>query len=419
MVLAPAHVVSFAVALGAGLLIGIERERRKGAGADRALAGVRTFTLTSLAGALAQALQQPLLVAAGAVLTVVLIAIAYQRDQSTDPGVTTEVALFITFLIGVTTVDAPVFAGGAAVVVASLLAMRSRLHDFSTKVLTARELHDALLLAGAAMVILPLVPNAPAPWLSGANPRRLWGLVVLILALQGAGYIALRVAGARLGLALSGLASGFVSSTATVAAMGSRARTDPPLRPACVGAAMFSSVATYLQLGLIALALHPPSLAVLAIPLAAGALVALVSAGMGLLRPTESADATIGPGQAFNIPHALGFATLLTTVTIAVSLAQSHWGTRMAALASALAGLADAHAAAGSALSMIAAGQIDAGSVVFLVLLGLSTNTLSRSVIAFSSGGAAYGWRVSLGLFGATFAAWVAAWPFMRFVVPA
>lgn len=182
---------------------------------------------------------------------------------------------------------------------------------------------------------------------------------------------------------------------------------------------MFSSVATYLQLGLIALALHPPSLAVLAIPLAAGALVALVSAGMGLLRPTESADATIGPGQAFNIPHALGFATLLTTVTIAVSLAQSHWGTRMAALASALAGLADAHAAAGSALSMIAAGQIDAGSVVFLVLLGLSTNTLSRSVIAFSSGGAAYGWRVSLGLFGATFAAWVAAWPFMRFVVPA
>jgi uncharacterized membrane protein YhiD involved in acid resistance len=63
MPLAPSNVVSFAVALGAGLLIGIERERRKGAGPDRALAGVRTFTLTSLAGALAQALQQPLLVA--------------------------------------------------------------------------------------------------------------------------------------------------------------------------------------------------------------------------------------------------------------------------------------------------------------------------------------------------------------------
>lgn len=408
MPFAPSNVVSFAVALGAGLLIGIERERRKGAGADRALAGVRTFTLTSLAGALAQALHQPFVVAAGAVLTVVLIAIAYQRDRTNDPGVTTEVALFITFLIGVTTVDAPVFAGGAAVVVASLLAMRSRLHAFSTKVLTARELHDALLLAGAAMVILPLVPNASAAWLAGANPRRLWGLVVLILGLQGAGYIALRVAGARLGLALSGLASGFVSSTATIGAMGSRAKTDALLRPACVAGALFSSLATYLQLGLIALAVHPPSLTVLATPLAAGALVALVSAGSGLLRQTEPANVTGGPGQAFNIPHALGFATLLTTVTIAVSFAQSQWGTTIAALGSALAGLADAHAAAGSALSLVASGQIDAGSMVVLVLLGLSTNTLSRSVIAFTTGGAAYGWRVSLGLFGATLGAWVA-----------
>jgi uncharacterized membrane protein (DUF4010 family) len=410
MLPAPATVISFAIAVGAGLLIGIERERHKGVGARRALAGVRTFTLTSLAGALAQALQQPSLVAAGAGLTIVLIAIAYHRDRTSDPGITTEVALFITFLIGVTSVDAPVFAGGAAVVVASLLAMRSRLHHFSTKLLTAQELHDALLLAGAAMVILPLVPNESTAWLAGANPRRLWGLVVLILALQGAGYIALRVAGARLGLALSGLASGFVSSTATIAAMGSRARAHPRLRLACVAGALFSSFATYLQLGLIVLTLHPPSFAVLATPLAMGGLVALVSAGGALRRRTESGDGRGGPGQAFNIPNALGFATLLTTVTMAVSFAQSHWGIKAAALGSALAGLADAHAAAGSALSMAANGQIAAGGVVFLVLLGLATNTLTRSVIAFTSGGVAYGWRVSLGLLGATLGAWASAW---------
>ena len=120
-----------------------------------------------------------------------------------------------------------------------------------------------------------------------------------------------------------------------------------------------------------------------------------------------------GPGQPFNIPHAVGFATLLTAVTIAVSFAQAHWGRKIAALGAALAGLADAHAAAGSALSMVASGQIDARDVVFLVLLGLSTNTLSRSVIAFTSGGTAYGWRVTLGLFGATLGAWGAAWHFM------
>jgi uncharacterized membrane protein (DUF4010 family) len=196
--------------------------------------------------------------------------------------------------------------------------------------------------------------------------------------------------------------------------MGSRTRTDSLLRPACVAGALFSSFATYLQLGLIVLALHPPSLAVLTTPLAAGALLALASASFALLRQTKSGDATVGLGQPFNIPHALGFATLLTAVTIAVSFAQAHWGTKIAALGAALAGLADAHAAAGSALSMVANGQIDARDVVFLVLLGLSTNTLSRSIIAFTSGGTAYGWRVASGLFGATLGAWGATWYFMR-----
>mgnify|MGYP003342123217 CR=1 FL=1 len=37
----------------------------------------------------------------------------------------------------------------------------------------------------------------PVEWLAGINPRRLWGLVVLMMALQGAGHVALRIAGAR------------------------------------------------------------------------------------------------------------------------------------------------------------------------------------------------------------------------------
>ncbi|MEQ1694706.1 MAG: MgtC/SapB family protein [Hyphomicrobiaceae bacterium] len=43
--------VSWTVALGIGLLIGIERERRKGEGPRRAAAGLRTFAITSFLGA--------------------------------------------------------------------------------------------------------------------------------------------------------------------------------------------------------------------------------------------------------------------------------------------------------------------------------------------------------------------------------
>lgn len=45
--------LDFAVALAIGLLIGLERERSKGEGPARRPAGIRTFTLSTLAGALA------------------------------------------------------------------------------------------------------------------------------------------------------------------------------------------------------------------------------------------------------------------------------------------------------------------------------------------------------------------------------
>ena len=42
-------VFKLGAALGIGLLIGVERERRKGSGASRAPAGIRTFAVASLA----------------------------------------------------------------------------------------------------------------------------------------------------------------------------------------------------------------------------------------------------------------------------------------------------------------------------------------------------------------------------------
>lgn len=185
--LPPGVFAGFLVALGSGLLIGIERERRKGTGAHRAVAGVRTFTLVAVAGALAQALGQPWLVAAGAALVLALVAIGYWRERSRDPGITTEIALFVTYLLGVTAITQPAASAAGAVIVATLLAARSRLHRFATEVLTEHETRDALILAGAALVLLPLLPDRPQPWLGGLDPQRVWGLAVLIMALQGAG----------------------------------------------------------------------------------------------------------------------------------------------------------------------------------------------------------------------------------------
>jgi uncharacterized membrane protein (DUF4010 family) len=189
-----------------------------------------------LVGAGAKALEQPLLIVAGIVLVGSLITVAYWRNRTQDPGVTTELALLVTYLLGVMAIEHPIMAAGGSVVVAILLAGYRALHEFAVDTLSETELRDGLIFGAAALVLLPLLPNQPVPWLAGANPRRLWVLVVIFIALQAAGYVAQRAAGARVGVALSGLASGFVTSTGTIAALGVRAREAPELRTACVTA---------------------------------------------------------------------------------------------------------------------------------------------------------------------------------------
>ena len=169
-------------------MIGIERERRKGKGPYRALAGVRTCALIAVAGAGAgtRATDRPLLIAAGAALLVALAVTAYARDRSDDPGVTTEVAMFVTYLLGVTAMSRPEVAAGSAAVITIILASRGSLHRFAVDILSDSELRDGLLFCGAALVILPLLPERIGPWLPVLNPRRLWGLVVLFMAVQAA-----------------------------------------------------------------------------------------------------------------------------------------------------------------------------------------------------------------------------------------
>src|SRR5690349_21475691 len=92
---------ALAVALGVGLLVGIERERRKGDGPSRGAAGVRTFAVTALLGALAAIIENDVVLAIAGVGVVTLVAVSYWHSSDHDPGLTTEVALLATFMIGV------------------------------------------------------------------------------------------------------------------------------------------------------------------------------------------------------------------------------------------------------------------------------------------------------------------------------
>ncbi len=220
------QLVGLVVALGIGLLVGIERERGKGRGPGRAAAGLRTFALVALLGAVAELVGTAGLVVSGAFVALAALA-GYRVTRARDPGLTTEVALVLVFLLGVLAMRQAGLAAGLGVAMALLLAAKSRLHRFVRNTLSERELHDALLLCAGAAIVLPVLPDrAIDPW-QALNPRQLWRLALIVMALNAAGHVALRALGPRRGLPLAGLAGGFVSSTATIAAMGARARSHP------------------------------------------------------------------------------------------------------------------------------------------------------------------------------------------------
>lgn len=394
----PPELPGLVAALGIGLLVGLERERRREDDPNLP-AGIRSFALIALAGAAAQLLG-PVAIAVSGAFIAVMAAAAFWRSAPEDPGVTTEVAMVVTWLLGVLAGTEPALAAGLGVAVAVILAAKGRMHTFAQRVLTMQELHDILLLAACALIVLPLLPSsAPDPW-GALNLRKLGSIVVIVMAINAAGYVALRAFGSRIGLAITGFTGGFVSSTATIGSMGNRAKETPKLRAQCVAAALMSNVATIILLAIIVGALSLPLLRALGPGLAAGCVaaiaVALVASWKSFRHSKDDADAP--PGRAFRLSQAVAFALVVGVVLLLSAWLNARYGARVFELGLAAAGLADTHAPAASAAQLVAAQRIDVATATLGVLAAFSANSLAKIVVATIAGGAGFALRLAPGI---------------------
>lgn len=400
--------VRLGIALGIGLLIGIERERRKGEGPARAIAGIRTFAVTAVLGAVSLMLGGNILLAVTAAGVALFIAVGYYRSLQEDPGLTTEMALLLTLLLGALAMSEPLLAAGLAAGVAILLAARSRMHHFARKVLTEREFNDALVLAAATLVVLPLIPDRHIGPFAAINLHVAWTIVILMMAIGAAGHIALRLLGPRYGLALAGFAAGFVSSAATISNMGARAQQTPALMAPAVAGAVLSTVATIVQLTALLAATSLETLRALALPLACAGAVAVTYGALFMLRTANlPMPGDVDPGRAFSFRTALLFAATITGVMF-ISAAIVAWlGSAGLIAAAGAAGLADAHSIAASVGSLVTAQKISVAEAVIPVLVALSTNTITKIALAIINGGRRYALQVVPGLVLTIVASWL------------
>jgi uncharacterized membrane protein (DUF4010 family) len=386
------------MALGMGALIGVERERRKGEGASRAPAGLRTFALIGLAGGLATQSQSDILIFMTGAFVACAALVGYWLGDRSDPGLTTEVAMFTTFLLGVEAQHNPGQALALTVIVTVLLAWREPLHHLARDVLSEDELHNGLIFAIAALVVLPLLPDRTVDPFGLFNPFALWRVAVVMMGLGAAGHAATRIAGPRYGLVVAGFASGFVSSSATIASMGGRSHAAPDLAGPAAAGSVASTLGALIYLSALVAAANPKLLLPLALPLGTAAFVTLLYAVLLSRRAFSKSLQHPIVGAYFQIRTVLIFALFLGSFSLIENAAFGWFGSAGIFASAIITGAIDVHAAATAVATVVADGRADLSSGDRAILLALTANMLVKMPLSFAAGTRAFGMRVSLGL---------------------
>jgi uncharacterized membrane protein (DUF4010 family) len=403
--------VRLAIALALGMLIGAERERsHMGQGAG-GFAGLRTFGLVALLGGLFAHSGEPWLLAVGAALIGLISLSAYvvHRDPS-DPGVTSQIALVVTYALGALALSTPALSAAAAVVVTVLLAAREPMHKLLRETLTQTELRDALIFLLFALVVLPAAPDVHVGPYGALHPPSIARLIVVLMAVSGAGYVAQRLLGPRYGLAITGFAAGFVSSSATIAALSLEAKAHEATWRSALSGALASNVATVVQFGLIIVTVDP-TLALRLLPALGSAaatalLLALLATRLSARGPHQPAPA----GRAFRLGAALAVAALVCAVSVASAALHALAGRFGIVVISVVAGFVDAHSTAGSVAALHQSSAIDPTTAMLSVLASLSANSVTKVLLAFSGRHLKYGVSVTVSVILVALSAWSGFW---------
>jgi uncharacterized membrane protein (DUF4010 family) len=394
------EVQAFAISIGIGLLIGLERERK-----PDAKAGLRTFALSALFGCLAAMLGEKSgsgwLLAIGLLMLAAMMLVALARDPQDDgdPGTTSVVALMVCYGLGALVwYRHATLAVMLAITTTVLLYFKGQL-QMVTRSLTHKDLISILQFAVLSFVVLPILPNQDyGPYLA-FNPHQIWWMVVLISGLSLAGYAALRIVGNRHGAPLLGFFGGLVSSTATTLVFARHTRDDADLTETATLVILIANLVVTLRIGIIAVVLAPGLLAPLAGVLGIGLLCGLVVALFKWRTLTAAGELPLPEvSNPTEIRTALSFGLLYAVVLLLSAWLQDIAGRQGLYLVAFASGLTDIDAIALSTLRLFNQDTLGAGATVVAIGLASLSNLLFKSGLVVAIGGRTLALRVLPGL---------------------
>jgi uncharacterized membrane protein (DUF4010 family) len=389
-----------ALALGIGLLIGLERGwRRRGARPGSRAAGIRTFAISGLLGGAIAALAQAGGGAAsvgGALLlglafaTYGVVITLFSRAENVSVGAfsaTTAIAGMLTFALGAYAVIGDMrIAAGAAVAAAGLLASREELHGWVEKI-TWPELRSGLVLLAMTFIALPIMPGEPIGPFGGVNLREVWLIAIVLAGVSLLGYVAVKYFGARRGLILAAAAGGLASSTAVTIANARRAAAGEGAPRLLASGVAIASGVMFLRVLAIVVALNPAVLVLVAPALIAAALVALGFALVWMFWGGDGPKAyrSVEFRNPFDFLSVVGFALFLGVIIVLGRAVGETFGATGAVAGAVVVGLADVDAVTVSMLRLTPDTLTRAQAAV-AILAAVASDTVSKVAIGAGIG---------------------------------
>ena len=375
------EIQKIAIATGLGLLVGFQREWTA-----PHVAGLRTFALITVFGTIAG-----LFIDAGgqwligigllAVATMIIVGNVLKSTRSRkgdEPGLTTEAAAIVMYLVGVAiALDkielGIIVSGGTAV----LLHWKRPLHSFVQRI-GAADIRAIIQLVLIALVILPVVPHQSYGPYGVINPYEIWLMVVLIVGISLGGYIAYKFLGAKAGTLVSGVLGGLISSTATTVSHARRTRTAPASSALSAVVIMIASTIVFGRVLVEVAVVAPEILRQVAPPLAAMmGWMALISLVSYFLSRSQSEQVTLDEDPA-ELTAAITFGLLYAGVLYTVAVARQHFGEHGLYVVAALSGLTDMDAITLSVAQMIKRESLNVDAGWRMILIGSLSNLVFK-----------------------------------------
>ncbi|MEK7126860.1 MAG: MgtC/SapB family protein [Patescibacteria group bacterium] len=380
------------VALALASLIGLERERTYQLGNYDDFAGVRTFALIGLLGALSYILSSYSIVIFALITAgfLALVVMAYFLTGSgSSKGMTSEIAAVLVYVIGILSgMEQYLLATVVALTVLSVLYFKEVLHRWA-KHLENKEFVSTIQFMIIAFVVLPLLPNQSYGPYDFFNPYVVWLMIVFISGLSFLSYIAIKAFGAKRGISVIGFLAGFISSTALAFSFSAESKKNPSVVNPYAFAVVIAGSAMFFRVLIEIYVLNRDLAGNLLIPMISMGVAGIIGSSFLWLKrekvPENIGKKMIELKSPFSIKPALKFGILFAVVMLVSKFAASAIGDRGIYLTSFISGFMDVDAITVSMANMAKDGFMQKQAIIAIMIAAL-TNTFSKAAIFFIFG---------------------------------